>query len=55
MEETVVVLRGVALVIAGGLGRAVFLILRIGVVEGRGGERARLDGGAESGLAHIAA
>lgn len=55
MEETVVVLRSVTLVVTGCLGRRIVLIFGVGVVECRSGEGSRLDGSAESSLAHVAA
>ena len=55
VEKRVVVLGSVALVVAGGFGGRVIFIFAVRVVEGGGWKRAGFDGGAERGLAHIAA
>lgn len=55
MEERVVVLRGVAFVVAWVLGRRIVLVFAVRIIESGGGEGARFNSGAEGSLAHVTA
>jgi len=55
VEETVIILCGVALVVAGCLGGRIVLVFGVRVVERGGREGTRLHSGAEGSLAHVTA